>query len=1098
MRIGRTAALCLAMVFLSVAVFGLPPFSATNDIYQVAGGVKAGQKLDNTTLINVNNIEMFVTNHGSFSSDLGGYFGKTDGLYFPSGTDKTVLYASGVWVGGKVNDANPATDEIRLVIGGHTTEYHPGPADGPGGSRLPDSPEYKVYKIARDSSLWLKSVKSDYELLDSIEHFNDYQNWPSGMGAPLDTSGNPLVIGDQNLWAVYNDGGPHDFDSYGGGTDSLGVEIQQYTWGYDLPGALGNAVFMRYVIINKGDDTIDSCYISLWSDPDLGGASDDLVGCDTATSLGYCFNATNADATYGATPPAVGFDFLQGPIIYEGDPIFSDTDFTAKQVILNTGDTIDNAFMLGMSSFNKYINGTDPNTPDEGYNYMKGLTAAGDPLLDPNGVQTKYFGAGNPVAGTGWVDTDPADRRWMQTTGPFTFYPNDTQIVVAAVLVGQAGDRLQSIDALKFFDELVQFAYDVNFDIPLPPPRPVVKSEALDEKVVLTWGNRSETDYDEEFHDFEGYIVYQGATVAGPWTVVKTLDIENGFGALNDFALNPDLGAVVYQPVVNATDEGVGYGIEITEDKILGGKLHNGQTYYFAVTAYSYDFQDNQDYLENRNRADSLFNVPKGFWFLENGIQAIRVTPQDDMPGTDWESSQASVSQSRVNEALSPGTDQIVAEIIDPTAVNGHTYQIRFTAIEPDTFIDTTVTGFDTTFDSIIVTADDSAIAQISPSNDTTWAYQYWELWDMTDNKKILPFQTNRSGDENYQVVDGIRFKVLGAHKPAFQSVNYLNNNDAHRRALTGVNWGGGFFFGGVDIGYNFWGGYIEPSMTDSFTTIEIRFVQDVPLTEPPRGQRAYNYCRGCVPNYGYQGYFRTPFEAWDATNNRQVNVAYVEYNASNVYDSTWNPDVAAELGGREYLLPLRSTYDGDDEADAGTGDIDYTTEDFLDGSTFDFLYGAWVGRRAASDVIDSGDVFQFLYANPADTNDIYTIQTTAATTDNANLAQNALPSIRVVPNPYYGYSAYETNQFDRQVRILGVPEQFTMRIFNLAGDKVRTITHEDKDSPDYSWVRWDLKTDQGLYVAGGIYIFYLEMPGVGTTFGKMAVFPEAEQLNTY
>ena len=99
-------------------------------------------------------------------------------------------------------------------------------------------------------------------------------------------------------------------------------------------------------------------YVSLWADPDLGGSTDDLVGCDTTLSLGYCYNATNSDQTYGSAPPAVGYDFFLGP----RTPL---------------GDT------LGLTSFNKYINGTDPASSDATYNYMQGLLPDGSDLINP-------------------------------------------------------------------------------------------------------------------------------------------------------------------------------------------------------------------------------------------------------------------------------------------------------------------------------------------------------------------------------------------------------------------------------------------------------------------------------------------------------------------------------------------------------------------------------------------------------------------------------------------------------------------------------------------------------------------------------------------
>jgi len=1050
---------------------------------------------DTETMIDVNNLQMFVTNKGGFAEDWQLLLEtvKNDGLYFPAGEKKTVLFSAGFWVGGLVWDPDSSKYDIRLAVGAFDTpEYFVGPADEDGNAQ-DDKWRYRIYKLRRDSSAWLNEDKggillndktTPYIRLDSSRHFNDYSIYLDSAaidGAPVDSAGNPFLIGDQMLWGVFNDGGLHNYAAYGGGTDPLGVEIQSTFWGYDLPGALGNTIFAKWIVINKSDNQIDSAYVSLWADPDLGGASDDFVGCDTSLSLGYCYNATNNDNEYGSTPPAVGFDFLQGVIIREGDPIYDDPtwDWDTLVVILNTGDTIPNAIKLGMESFNKYKNGTDPDVPSEAYGYMQGIDAkeTGLPYEDPEtGEITKYFGAGDPVTGEGWNDSSPADRRYMLSTGPFTFFPNDTQVIVAAILVGQAGDRLASVTALKFYDELAQYAYDVNFNLPSPPPRPIVTSKAYDKKVVLTWTTRSEDEYDEPKHEFEGYVVYQGETVSGPWKRITTFDINNGYGQLRDDVLDPDLGAVVNIPVAFGTDEGVQHYIEITEDAINGGRLHNGIDYFYAVNAYSYSFDDP--------------TVPRGLRVLENRPQAILVTPQGDIPGTEWASAESDLqaTKSRIDPDQAPTTDLVTIQIVDPEEVTGHDYEVRYRDIYPDTLYDT-LSLDPMTIDTQYIWPDTTDLLQ---DGKLVNIHKYWELWDVTDSIRLLEKQWNKSGDDYYIIVDGLLVKLIGEHEPAFQSVTYINNNTAHDPPFVGVGAGYDYFGGGVDYGWNFWGGYLDPAITDSFTTIEIRFTGD----NLDNGQRAYNYLRGGTPNYGYQGYFQVPFQAWDATNDRQVNVTFVEWNGSDVYDSTWMPSAAGD-GGREYLLPLKSDYSGDDPADATNSDIDYTTEDFFDGSNFDFLYAAWLALADEESVVDSGDVLQFLYANPGDENDVFSFSTGSAVTGDRTRAENALKDIKVVPNPYYAYSRYETDQFDRQVRFMGVPDKYTIRIFNLAGDKVRTLTSDEK-TPGYSWAKWDLKTDQGLYVAPGVYIWYLETPDIGSTYGKMAIFPEGEQLQVY
>src|SRR6185503_4421120 len=107
------------------------------------------------------------------------------------------------------------------------------------------------------------------------------------------------------MWAVYNDADPSRHTNDAGNSTPLGVEIQQTTFAFNRQGPLGNIVFLRWQIINKGANQLDSAFVSVWSDTDLGGAADDLVGCDTTLSLGYTYNSTNNDQLYGASPPAV-------------------------------------------------------------------------------------------------------------------------------------------------------------------------------------------------------------------------------------------------------------------------------------------------------------------------------------------------------------------------------------------------------------------------------------------------------------------------------------------------------------------------------------------------------------------------------------------------------------------------------------------------------------------------------------------------------------------------------------------------------------------------------------------------------------------------
>ncbi|MCB9196994.1 MAG: T9SS type A sorting domain-containing protein [Flavobacteriales bacterium] len=86
----------------------------------------------------------------------------------------------------------------------------------------------------------------------------------------------------------------------------------------------------------------------------------------------------------------------------------------------------------------------------------------------------------------------------------------------------------------------------------------------------------------------------------------------------------------------------------------------------------------------------------------------------------------------------------------------------------------------------------------------------------------------------------------------------------------------------------------------------------------------------------------------------------------------------------------------------------------------------------------------------------------------------SACKLINVVPNPYYAYSNYEFDRLENIIKIVNLPDQCTIRIYNTSGTLVRTFK---KDSPITS-VEWDLKNHVGIPIASGMYLIHVEVPG--------------------
>lgn len=101
---------------------------------------------------------------------------------------------------------------------------------------------------------------------------------------------------------------------------------------------------------------------------------------------------------------------------------------------------------------------------------------------------------------------------------------------------------------------------------------------------------------------------------------------------------------------------------------------------------------------------------------------------------------------------------------------------------------------------------------------------------------------------------------------------------------------------------------------------------------------------------------------------------------------------------------------------------------------------------------------------------------------------------IYVVPNPYVYNDTQRSFGIDDPFRIefRNLPEKATIRIYTIAGDLVRTIEHGPDERGNLSGSAvWNQKTDSGLLVAPGLYIYHIESKGEdvsGAVTGKLMI----------
>lgn len=442
-----------------VCLLALPPAGAAA---RPAGAplAEAARRLD------ANRVNLRVANDGRFPFDASG---NASGMLYPRGTANSLLFSSGLWLGGTVAGAP------RVTVAEYTSEFAPGAMPG-GVPDDPARPAHVVYKVARwtgDAADSARVVRGAAELaadphLDPLAHhsWSEYMAGAVPHGAPwrtyrlpntatpapddsVDVPG-PDVRGDQMLWCVFNDADPARHTSPAGSTAPLGVEVRQSVFAYDRPGPLGQAVFVRWDVLNRGANTIPDLRMAVWSDPDVGSDfHDDLAGCDTTRSLAFAYNTLwGADPAFGSAKPAVGFDLLA-----EHD----------SPALLRPS---------GMDAFVEYVNGADPASAAQSWNLMRGLYPDGSPHQDAGAASpSPFFHAGDPIRRSGGHDRGPGNNKTLATSGPWASAPGDTHTFWVAIVVGQAETPAGSLRALWCASDDAQDAFDAGFAEPFAAPR---------------------------------------------------------------------------------------------------------------------------------------------------------------------------------------------------------------------------------------------------------------------------------------------------------------------------------------------------------------------------------------------------------------------------------------------------------------------------------------------------------------------------------------------------------------------------------------------------------------------------------------------------
>ncbi|MEO8151348.1 MAG: T9SS type A sorting domain-containing protein [Bacteroidia bacterium] len=409
---------------------------------------------DNSKLLDVNHSRCAIINNGSLHS-----LSNTDyALYsVPKESGLSPVFASALWLGGldQNNNLHLAAQTYRQT----GNDFWPGPLDTI--TATTDSSIYIQYDKEWKINKWQVDEFNYNFSIGNVQNGtyivpSDFVTWPAqgtgnitrnlapffdynadGVYNPYDGD-YPVIKGDQEIYWIMND----NFSTHGetGGTP-LGVEIHAYAYALQCDSvgndsAIGNyTTFYHYDIINRSTNSYHNMYSGVWSDMDLGKATDDYVGCDSTLNIAFTYNGDNDDdgaGGYGTNPPMMNVEVLKGPAPLPNDSIDNDHD-----------GTIDEAGETNMMSDFMYYNNVNnspygnPSGANDHYNLLRSTWYDGTHLTYGfNGTNTSqpitnYMFSGTPYAGLQWSETDmqntPEDRRFVLSSGPFNLDAGATQ-----------------------------------------------------------------------------------------------------------------------------------------------------------------------------------------------------------------------------------------------------------------------------------------------------------------------------------------------------------------------------------------------------------------------------------------------------------------------------------------------------------------------------------------------------------------------------------------------------------------------------------------------------------------------------------------------
>jgi len=637
------------------------------------------------------------------------------------------------------------------------------------------------------------------------------------------------------------------------------------------------------------------------------------------------------------------------------------------------------------------------------------------------------------------IPRQPQDGDFIYASGYFPLIAGAIERFSVALLFGEDLKDIQSNQIIT------RQIYNSGYKFPQPPRKPKITITQDDGNVVIYWDpvpTETTRDFITKKRDFQGYKIYR-STDAG---FLDARKITNAVGVLSfdkpiaQYDLADTVSGYYYpSPGLLAQIGGTTYYLGDNSgvvNKFVDSTVVPGQTYFYAVVAY--DAGDEELEIFPSENSKFIFRETSGNILTDDNTGYI-------IPGRRPAGYTQAKSLELVKSSTFRATGDILVEIIDDSAImDGYKYQLVFsdTAMQNITKdyslldLQTPTKVFVPTLDQEFYVDPKDSIS-IPSGNDTLVVNDIRVPFFGTFFKADFDTLIKHSGtfEGNTKVVQGFRLQLLN---------DWIIKEDTAQSGFIEI----------VDT--------LKPVYTLNQFTVPNK-PQFTGINMP------YDYEFEFFPEKSYSSVADTLGPA-----NIPTNIFKAQATNFTVRNLSTGKNVDYVYFKSGSLTTVHSIY----------------FKEVVNGSKTR-TWKVIVTYKKPNASLPLGGKLKIVTTKPFSHYDEVQFSVKGAEINSA-LAKADLKKINVVPNPYIvthnaeaRLQSSQTGRGEREIRFTYIPPQSTIKIFTVRGELIKELRHDDLFVGDVSW---NLRTEENIDTAYGVYVYVVEIPNVGKKIGKFAL----------